>query len=65
MVESKRVLVIYTGGTFGMLKNEKGGKFFFYAYLCFLECLGLNKYKKINKLGPWLYNNNMVVFYKM
>ncbi|CAB3246333.1 unnamed protein product [Arctia plantaginis] len=24
MVESKRVLVIYTGGTFGMLKNEKG-----------------------------------------
>lgn len=26
MVQNKRVLVIYTGGTFGMLKNEKGGE---------------------------------------
>lgn len=26
MGQTKRVLVIYTGGTFGMLKNEKGGK---------------------------------------
>lgn len=26
MVQERRVLVIYTGGTFGMLKNEKGGK---------------------------------------
>lgn len=26
MDQTKRVLVIYTGGTFGMLKNEKGGK---------------------------------------
>lgn len=28
-VKNKRVLAIYTGGTFGMLKNEKGGKKYF------------------------------------